>query len=61
MPHALVREADGTFTLKRLEWDNRESGDDDSNPYPTFIDNTISDIFFYRNRLGFISDEKCHS
>ena len=57
MPHALVREADGTFTLKRLEWDNRESGDDDSNPYPTFIDNTISDIFFYRNRLGFISDE----
>lgn len=57
MPHALVREADGTFTLKKLDWDERESGDDDSNPFPTFIDNTISDIFFYRNRLGFISDE----
>ena len=57
MPHALVREADGTFTLKKLDWDERESGDDDSNPYPTFIDNAITDIFFYRNRLGFISDE----
>ena len=57
MPHALVREADGTFTLKSLEWDDREAGDDDSNPYPSFIDNTINDIFFFRNRLGFVSDE----
>lgn len=57
MPHALVRNSDGSFTFKRLSWADRAVGDDDSNPVPSFIGNTISDIFFYRNRLGFISDE----
>ena len=57
MPHALVREADGTFSFKRLEWIDRQTGDEDSNPEPTFITRTINDIFFYRNRLGFIADE----
>lgn len=57
MPHALVREADGTFSFKRLEWVDRQTGDEDSNPEPTFITRTINDIFFYRNRLGFIADE----
>nr|DAL93610.1 MAG TPA: stabilization protein [Caudoviricetes sp.] len=31
-------------------------GDDDSNPYPSFVGSNINDIFFYRNRLGFISE-----
>lgn len=57
MPHALVREADGTFSFKRLEWRDRQTGDKDSNPEPSFITRTINDIFFYRNRLGFIADE----
>lgn len=57
MPHALIREADGTFTFKTLEWYDREVGDEDSNPDPSFIGHTINDIFFYRNRLGFISEE----
>lgn len=57
MPHALVRESDGTFSFKRLEWIDRQTGDEDSNPEPTFITRTINDIFFYRNRLGFIADE----
>lgn len=57
MPHALVREADGTFKFKRLEWVDRQTGDEDSNPDPSFISRTINDIFFYRNRLGFIADE----
>lgn len=57
MPWGLVRESNGTFTFKQLEWDDRESGDDDSNPEPSFVDNTISDVFFFRNRLGFISGE----
>lgn len=57
MPHALVREADGTFSFKSLEWIDRQTGDEDSNPEPTFITRTINDIFFYRNRLGFIADE----
>lgn len=57
MPHALVREADGSFSFKTLEWVDRRTGDEDTNPEPTFLDNTINDIFFYRNRLGFVSDE----
>ena len=57
MPHALVRQEDGTFKFQRLSWIDRETGDEDSNPDPSFIGRTINDIFFYRNRLGFISDE----
>lgn len=57
MPHVLVREADGTFTFKEAEWEAREAGDEDSNPLPSFIDNTINDIFYHRNRLGFLSGE----
>lgn len=57
MPHVLVREADGTFTFKTAEWNSREIGDDDSNPIPSFIDETINDIFYFRNRLGFLSGE----
>lgn len=57
MPHGLIREADGSFTFKPLEWNKRTVGDLDSNPFPSFVGSTINDIFFHRNRLGFISDE----
>lgn len=57
MPHILIRQADGTFLFKRADWDKRVTGDDDSNPEPSFVDNTINDIFFFRNRLGFIAGE----
>lgn len=57
MPYTLIRESDGTFTFKKATWKNRVAGDLKSNPQPSFVDHTISDIFFYRNRLGFLSDE----
>lgn len=57
MPQGLVRNADMSFTLKPLDWDDRDVGDEDSNPEPSFVEATINDIFFYRNRLGFISGE----
>lgn len=57
MPWALVREADGTFTFKPLEWGKRIVGDEGSAPNPSFVGRKISDIFFYRNRLGLLSDE----
>lgn len=57
MPHALVRESDGSFHFKRLTWTDREVGDEDSNPEPSFVGETLNDMFFYRNRLGFISGE----
>lgn len=57
LPHALIREANGTFTFKVLDWDARKVGDENSNPFPSFVDRTINDVFFHRNRLGFVADE----
>ena len=64
MPHALVRQADGSFTLDALNsdsafggWAPREVGDEKSNPEPTFIGRGISNMFFYANRLGFLSED----
>jgi hypothetical protein len=57
MPWALVREANGSFTFKTLSWVERKVGDDGSAPHPSFVGRAIQDIFFYRNRLGFIADE----
>jgi hypothetical protein len=57
MPHALIRMADGTFEFRSLDWGPRRVGDEDSAPEPTFVGRKISDMFFYKNRLGFLSDE----
>ena len=65
MPHALIRESDGTFTLRPLTktyneenfWQPRKVGDLITNPAPTFVNKKIQDAFFYQNRLGFLSDD----
>jgi hypothetical protein len=57
MPHALVRNSDGTFTVKQLSWTDRTVGDETTNSEPSFIGKKINDIFFFRNRLGFVADE----
>ena len=68
MPHALINNRNGTFTFTKLDfaskgntenyWKNREVGDDTSNPFPTFVGSTIQEMFFHRNRLGFVSGEQ---
>ena len=57
MPHALVRNADGTFEFKALDWTERTCGDEDSAAMPSFVGRTINSVFFYRNRLAFLSEE----
>jgi hypothetical protein len=57
MPHVLVREADGTFTFKPADWVDRKVGDRARIPDTSFVGRPISDVFFYRNRLGLLSDE----
>lgn len=57
MPHALIRKADGNFEFKVISWEPRKAGDEDTNPYPSFVGSTINDVFFFRNRLGFLSGE----
>lgn len=55
--HALRRNEDNSFSLVTLEWNDRVCGDDDTNPMPSFVGSTLNDVFFYRNRLGFLSGE----
>ncbi len=57
MPHILVRNSNGTFTLKAATWAHRLVGDADSNATPSFIGQAISDIFLFRGRLGFLAGE----
>lgn len=57
MPHALIRASDGNFEFKTISWNPRVCGDIDTNPYPSFVGSTINDVFFFRNRLGFLSGE----
>ena len=72
MPILLIRTADGNFRLSQADgssytisstsydvpaWGQRVVGDIDSSPNPSFVDTKIKDMFFHRNRLGFLSDE----
>ena len=68
MPQLLVRLPDGTFyfgpangtTVGGIDlpsWGQRVAGDYETAPDPSFIGNTINDIFIYKNRLGFLADE----
>ncbi|WP_397381076.1 hypothetical protein [Pseudomonas sp.] len=57
MPHALIRAADGQFDFVSIDWSDRGAGDDVTNPMPSYVDGTINDVFFFRNRLGFLSGE----
>lgn len=58
-PHILVREPDGSggiqFRLKKGEWSERTVGDLVTSPAPSFVGSTITDLFFFKNRLGFLS------
>ena len=64
MPQALIRQADGNFSLEPLNsdsafegWGTREVGDEKSNPTPSFVGRGISNMFFHANRLGFLSED----
>ena len=41
----------------RYGWSSRKSGDDTSNPFPSFTGGKINDICFHKNRFGILSDE----
>jgi len=37
-------------------WRARSAGNDETNPFPSFVGGTINDVFFFKNRLGFLTD-----
>ena len=65
MPHVLVRESyssgQAIFTLRQGEWADREIGNDNTNPHPTFINEDyaqpIQSIGLFQNRLFLTSGE----
>ena len=57
MPIQMVRQANGTFTVSQVTWDNSPVGDDITNPEPSFVGNTINKMVFFRNRMVILSDE----
>lgn len=57
MPWGLIRNADGTFTFKKLTWKPRSSGDPTVCPPPDFVGQKIADIALFRDRLAVASDE----
>jgi len=65
MPYVLVRESItsgvATFSLRKGEWADREVGNDETNPQPTFVDPTnpltIQSIGLFQNRLFVTSGE----
>ena len=57
MPHILERTAIGNFTFKEFDYYDRDKGDELSNSMPSFVGKQIQDIFFYRNRLGFLAED----
>jgi len=61
MPHVLVRESVSagvaTFTLRQGEWEDREVGDDRTNPLPAFTGFKINSTGLMQNRLYFTAGE----
>lgn len=56
MPVTLVSDGTG-FSLIDGEWTDREVGNDDSNPFPSFLDSTIQSLGTAQDRLFFTSGE----
>ena len=57
MPHLLIRQPDGSFSFEPAEWGDRAVGDEISIPAPSFVGSTVTDVFFFQNRLGLLSGE----
>ena len=48
---------DGSVSLDLPGWTTRLAGDEDELPGPTFVNHSINDVVFFKNRLGFVSGE----
>ena len=57
MPHELANTGETTFTFGPITYKNRLTGDDNTNPQPSFIGKSISSTFFYSNRFGVLSED----
>jgi len=56
LPMELISDGTG-FTLRTMKFADRVAGDDDSNPLASFVAQRIDNLFFFKNRLGFLTGE----
>ena len=57
MPVQLVRQADGSFLIEDISWDQCGVGNTTTVPEPSFVGKTINKMIFFRNRMVMLSDE----
>lgn len=59
MPVQMVRTSSGVFTVSQINWNDRLSGTDDTNPIPSIFDQSlpIRDVVVFRNRLWLLGGE----
>lgn len=43
------------FLFQKADWTTRQVGDDNTNPFPSFTNQELSEVFFIQDRLGFTS------
>ena len=55
MPIIIRRNSNGSFVVDKIDFSDRQVGDDNSNTMPSFVGNSINDMFIFKNRLGFVS------
>lgn len=58
MPYSLVNNNVNQFLLMPTLFETIQAGDLESNAHPSFVDNKINNLFFYKDRLGFLSNDK---
>jgi len=57
MPHELANTGPTTFTFGPITFKDRLTGDENTNPNPSFVDKKISSTFFYSNRFGILAED----
>ena len=59
MPYKLEPQpaAQSNYYIEANTWGTRLVGDTETNPDPSFVGSTIENIFFWKNRLGFLSGQ----
>lgn len=57
LPLQLVNTGVNTFTINTTQWAKRKAGDDETNPFPSFVGKKLNNFVFFKNRLGFIYED----
>ena len=53
----LLKLEHNAIIVQEVDWEPTKVGDAETNTAPSFVGKCIKDIFFYKNRLGFLTEE----